>query len=338
MTNTFVHDPFAVGRSSFRKSTTTATSLSSLSSQHSEGSNHVTYILYLIRHGEAAHNILEKAAMKKAKEEAIAAGYDPDSEQVHDRMEVARQNVLDDPALFDPALSQHGRIEAQLARKRLEELLQSMPDLLSEPTEVLVSPLQRALQTAEIIFPPSSHVHIHIREELRERETGKPPDTCSSCEELRRRRNNFQLFTFSRQLQLSIAKLDFPYFGRLFGGGGANPSGGGGSSNQEQPQQASRQDGSGGIINNNNDENDTPFHEEDKSMLRHRTHLLFSLLPESHSQHVAVVTHKGYLRELEHGPMGQRNTAEFQNCEIRVYKVTFSKGGSEELDAVERIV
>jgi hypothetical protein len=53
-----------------------------------------TFTLYLIRHGEATHNVLEKAARKAALEKAIADGYDKDSDEAKNRMEEARKGVL----------------------------------------------------------------------------------------------------------------------------------------------------------------------------------------------------------------------------------------------------
>lgn len=304
-----------------RMSTTTTTRHASPDANNSTP-DRITYTLYLIRHGEAAHNILEKSAKEKIKEDAVAAGLDPSSDEIRAQVEEARKKVLDDPTLFDARLSEQGRIEAQAARQRLQEMLQTMPDMLQEPTEVLVSPLQRALQTADIIFPPCAEVHIHVREELRERQTGKPPDTRSSSDVLRRR-ETFQRFSMSRLRLFSIAKLDLPYLGHLFGGVKQEDD-----NNQDDYLEEVDDD----------DDDIASFQEEDKHMLRNRTQRLFNLLPELQSQHIAVVTHKGYLRELEHGPLCQRNTPEFQNCEIRVYKVTFSKGRCQDLDAIERIV
>ena len=64
--------------------------------------------------------------------------------------------------------------------------------------------------------------------------------------------------------------------------------------------------------------------EEDKAELRRRTERIAELLAESDSTSVAFVTHKGYLRELERGPLGNPDATEFKNAEIRIYKITFS--------------
>lgn len=66
------------------------------------------------------------------------------------------------------------------------------------------------------------------------------------------------------------------------------------------------------------------FTQEDKEELRKRTERLFVLLGETDQTSIAVVIHKGYLRELERGPLGQTNAKEFKNCEIRAYNVTVS--------------
>jgi hypothetical protein len=63
---------------------------------------------------------------------------------------------------------------------------------------------------------------------------------------------------------------------------------------------------------------------DEKPMLRARTRKLFELLVDSGHQVLAVVTHKGYLRELEQGPLGQETATEFSNCEVRVYQMTFT--------------
>ena len=36
---------------------------------------------------------------------------------------------------------------------------------------------------------------------------------------------------------------------------------------------------------------------------------------------IAIVTHKGFLREFEHGPLGRPQATEFGNCEVRVYRL-----------------
>ena len=63
---------------------------------------------------------------------------------------------------------------------------------------------------------------------------------------------------------------------------------------------------------------------EGKEMLRVRTKQVFDLLKTSSHRVICIVTHKGYLRELERGYLGQPRATEFQNCEVRVYRVNLS--------------
>ena len=61
---------------------------------------------------------------------------------------------------------------------------------------------------------------------------------------------------------------------------------------------------------------------EEKDMLRLRTQKVFGLMAATDHHSVCMVTHKGYLRELERGYLGQPDATEFANCEVRVYRVT----------------
>jgi len=45
------------------------------------------------------------------------------------------------------------------------------------------------------------------------------------------------------------------------------------------------------------------------------------------------VTHKGFLRELERGSLGQEHAVEFGNCELRVYEVHWKSDGEVEPNA-----
>jgi broad specificity phosphatase PhoE len=271
-----------------------------------------TVILYLIRHGEASHNVLEKAAKKRAKEECIAEGYAPDSPEVKQAMEEARKSVLHDVNLFDASLSDLGRQEATTASKQLQELVVANNGLIL-PEEVLVSPLTRTLETADLIFP--DHANIRVREELRERQTGLPPDSRRSTATLRRR-PTFHRFSMSRIRGQSMTNFELPQFAQLFLGD---------DSDDED-------------FLNCDDSSDYSMieeTEEDKQMLRKRTKKLFELLIESEHSSLAIVTHKGYLRELERGQFEQPDAKEFNNCEVRVYRVTV--GADKALECAERI-
>ena len=170
--------------------------------------------LYFIRHGEAKHNILEKAAIKKAKEDAVAEGFAEDAEETKQRMELARQEILNNESLLDAELSPDGMKEAEGARNDIERIIKDKA--LPPPTEVLVSPLQRALQTANIVFP--GHKNIKVREEVRERLTGKACDRKTSAFKMARR-DTFRNFNMNRQLRSSIKQSNALCCRRRRGGG-----------------------------------------------------------------------------------------------------------------------
>lgn len=261
----------------------------STNGRHRKPKRALEFTLYLIRHGEASHNVLEKIATQQALEDALAEGLGEDDELTKERMEKARQGVLLDNALLDAPLSDMGKEEADQARIALERL--SKDHSLEPPEEILVSPLTRTLETANLIFP--KHVNVHVREELRERNTGKPPDARSPANQLRSRLS-FARFSMNRLAE--FCELE------------------------EEKLHQGEQD------------------EEDKATLRNRTFQLFHLLAESPSdtKSIAVVTHKGYLRELERGPFGNPSSPEFKNCEIRVYRVRVHPG-IESIDYARRI-
>jgi len=41
---------------------------------------------------------------------------------------------------------------------------------------------------------------------------------------------------------------------------------------------------------------------------------------------IYLVTHKGWLREFEHGALGRPHAAEFGNCELRIFEFEISAG------------
>ncbi|KAL3939043.1 MAG: hypothetical protein SGBAC_006169 [Bacillariaceae sp.] len=250
--------------------------------------------LFLIRHGEASHNVLEKMAKEAALQQSLAEGLKADDELTKERMELARQRVLLDDKLFDAPLSDLGREEAMNTSTDLISLAKAQN--LPFPEEILVSPLTRTLETANLIFP--HHSNVHVREELRERCTGKPPDSRSSTMQLRSR-ISFSRFSMNRLEELASLQ----------------------QSQQQQQQHEIRKE------------------EETKILLRERTRQLFRLLAECppSRKSIAVVTHKAYLRELERGPFGNPEAAEFKNGEIRVYKIRLHPE-TEYIEQADRIV
>ncbi len=192
-------------------------------------------------------------------------------------------------SLRDAKLSDVGRSDAQHAGKRLSKMEQP-------PSCVLVSPL--ALETANIVFP--EHPNLQVRYDLSER--GMPPHKRSSS--LRR--------AFRRLREESLSSLE--------ASDSLEFSDSEHSDEQHNELYRRKHDRSEGrdfrLIRRLRDEN--------REELRKRTQRLLTLLGESVDTSVAVVTHKGYLRELENGPLGQTDVQEFDNCEARVYRLVLS--------------
>mmetsp|Transcript_141650 Transcript_141650/g.353185 ORF Transcript_141650/g.353185 Transcript_141650/m.353185 type:complete len:283 (+) Transcript_141650:93-941(+) len=66
---------------------------------------------------------------------------------------------------------------------------------------------------------------------------------------------------------------------------------------------------------------------EDAASLRERTTALSEVLRCLQDDTVCVVSHKGFLRELERGPFGREEAKEFKPGEVRVFDVTLSPEG-----------
>jgi len=146
-----------------------------------------------------------------------------------------------------------------------------------------VSPLQRALQTAAALFEGNIAVRRHVREELEERHTGYACDTRHSTNTLKARQS-FMEFSFAVIGRASAAK------------------------HERERRHAPGVEAIAAV--------------EDKQQMRARTGLLAGLLEAVPEASVALVTHKGYLRELERGPLGRPDATECGNAEVRTYKVT----------------
>lgn len=129
--------------------------------------------MFLVRHGEAVHNIEEQKAKRRAAAEAEAQGHAEGSEAHKKMIEAARKAALRDEQLRDASLSTTGKGQTVAAKDELRALTEN--DMgLPAPAVVLVSPLQRTLETAAILFP--DHPRVHVCEDLRERRTGLPCD------------------------------------------------------------------------------------------------------------------------------------------------------------------
>lgn len=229
--------------------------------------------LVLVRHGEALHNIREREAKKQAQLEASGKGFAEGSAEVRSEVERAMKEVLRDEAFRDAPLSPNGKAMALDAQAEMNRL---MAKGISMPTRVLVSPLERALQTAAIVFP--NHPSTHVVEDLRERRTGLPCDERKMAAEVAARAT-FCHMSFDHLLHQDLLRVP------------GNPS------------------------------------LEDKPKLRERTAEVVELLRSRPDHCLAIVTHKGFLRELERGPLERPEATEFGNCEVRVYDVTFTPDG-----------
>lgn len=246
--------------------------------------------LYFIRHGEAKHNILEKAAIKKAREEAVAEGYAEDSEEAKRRMELARQEILNNELLLDAPLSPAGMEEAEGARRDIERIIREKE--LPTPTEVLVSPLQRALQTANLVFP--YHKNVKVREEVRERLTGKACDRKTSAFKMARR-DTFRNFNMKRQLHNSFKQRARTLPERVLGSLPESVSlrsffAARRGSNEDDANESGAKSETGKTSSTSLRSSQHVV--EDKMMLRERTRKLFDLIAESKHDVIAVVTHK----------------------------------------------
>jgi broad specificity phosphatase PhoE len=288
-----------------------------------------TYTLYLIRHGEAHHNVHEKRAQKKALKAVIADGIAPDSVEAKRRIELARQQVLLDQSFFDASLSEKGNREAVAVRhvihqwttpakndkKNKHEPAPAPFPPLPPPTRVLVSPLQRTLQTAELVFP--HHPNVHVREELRERLTGRPADNRMASHVSAQRFNRFSFLKLRQNSIVNTMKTMLPFLADKDDDSDDND---GDEKDSTPPPVAVASHPTAPLHQHSSFNSDCSV--EDEAQLRQRTLKLLELLRQDADNTVAVVTHKGFLRGLERGPFGQPDAAEFSNGQCKVYRVT----------------
>lgn len=252
--------------------------------QHSTSALHRRRTLYLVRHGEAVHNVLEAKAQAQALVEAQELQLS--EEDTKALMEERRKAVLHDISLRDAPLTENGRQQAFECGKKLQKLIDERR--VHAPTEAMVSPLHRTLETCEILLDTvNPAIKAHIRPEIQERITLLPPDT------VRRRDSLFRCM----------------------------------------------EDNSGRFIMNftDRDVQEECKARESQEMLRERAAKMFHLLMEMEHRHLLIVSHKGYLRELERGLLGLKDSPLFGNAELRVYRVIFTKG-ERSLESVERLV
>jgi len=275
-------------------------------------------MLYLIRHGEAVHNVLEKEAQRKAAAEAEAFGHRKGSDTYKAMLEMARKAVLNDDNQEDPELSPAGSNQALATRKELARLTSEAGELVPEPTIVLVSPLRRTLQTAALVFPNHPQVCVHTL--VQEKNTGLACDTPGSLVAASRQKE-FAFMDFSVVLT-SEARLTISSVNAMSEHVSTNQRelcsrqcSKTSTSDVMQPQRRLHSDSCIGEI-------------EDNPKLRQRTTRIIDFLHTCEDNVICVVSHKGYLRELERGPLGRPEAVEFGTGEIRVYEVLLRPDGA----------
>mmetsp|Transcript_49962 Transcript_49962/g.142977 ORF Transcript_49962/g.142977 Transcript_49962/m.142977 type:complete len:385 (-) Transcript_49962:15-1169(-) len=292
---------FALGKEVIHREFKKADSVPQLQEQPAPAA--VTKIVYLIRHGEAIHNVLEKAAQKRAATEAEALGHRRGSQQYAAMLEMARKAVLHDANQTDPELSEAGHGQALETREEIEQLTSTWN--MPPPTRVFVSPLKRTLQTAAAVFPEHPKVQVHAL--VRERRTGLACDEPSPQWEMCR--------------QKCFAHMDFGDV--LAAEAAAEDVAGTVATASSEPfrrvitPETRRTRSVGSVVDQL----------EDAKKLRLRTARLADLLSGTEDRAVCVVTHKGYLRELERGCLGAPEATEFGTGEVRAYEVLVGPSG-----------
>lgn len=236
-------------------------------------------IIYLVRHAEAEHNVLEQQAIQQA----IASGALCKQEQ-----EKARKSVLQNPSLRDSPLSRGGKLQARKSSQNLHELFRTSSKEHAKfhpPQVVLVSPLRRALMTATELFHNYENGPRFVALEIcREKRTGLACDERSSVQDLMQQ---FPHVDFSDLLHSS-----------------------------------------------------SPDPGEDNEQVRKRTKdFLEECLANVDEDYVAIVSHKGWLRELRHTlkssvdkndlnvdfDIEEWDQTLYKNAEIRVAEFSYSK-------------
>lgn len=126
-------------------------------------------IVYLVRHAQAAHNVVEEQIKKEMK---AAGTFDEKA------WKAASQKAMNTDAFLNPGLSSTGTDQVKGSGQTFEQLIEHTHYPL--PQTVLVSPLRRTLMTSNILFP--DHSDVRATECIRERRTGFPFDERQSAE------------------------------------------------------------------------------------------------------------------------------------------------------------
>lgn len=236
-------------------------------------------IIYLVRHAEAEHNVEERLAQDQARQSGGQAS----------EVEAARKVALRNTAFLDASLSRDGRAQVAKAAASFSELLRGTH--YPAPEVVFASPLQRALQTASILF--DGHPTVRAMEFLREKRTGLP---CDERKEVSEVECEFPHICFDDVRRVDLAGPD----GYVF--------------RQEL--------------------------KEDNEAVAVRSARLLGFLRLEPAESIAIVTHKGFLREFNRGPLvdslaleGLQLSTVFGNAEVRVCEMKWGADGTLTVDA-----
>mmetsp|Transcript_30169 Transcript_30169/g.70470 ORF Transcript_30169/g.70470 Transcript_30169/m.70470 type:complete len:358 (+) Transcript_30169:253-1326(+) len=221
-------------------------------------------LIYVARHAQALHNVKEQEAVSQAKRWT----------QSQQLLEQARKSVLDDPSLRDAPLSPPGHHQIQRQQSLLTLLNEQDGQSYPRPEIVLVSPLRRALETATELF----HLVPQQQQPSDDGSTttttttttssSSPPPRFVALEVLREKRTGFVADERSSvtDLQGQFPHVDFSDLVTL----------------QSTHATAVRPG------------------EDNASVQQRARYVLDHTLPALTETTVALVTHKGWLREMRH--------------------------------------
>jgi len=265
--------------------------------------------VYFIRHAEAVHNVAERKAKSDARKTAQATA--KHSEEIKASEEKAREQVLLDPAFHDPQLSQDGIRQAKRLQQNLDRLFRCSTQF-RPPSLILVSPLERTLQTLLHVFPTDrwNNENVVPMELLREKRTGRPCDERSDLADL--------------ECRATYKNMDFTAMYRR-----------GLMSDTDVAQECEGDQDSIVALSVG----------EGNADVAERAAELLDYIKRSEHTVIAVVTHKAFLRELERGPLKQcwkqvnipgvthgeeeggaeGAPIEFGNAEMRIYDLEYSE-------------
>jgi broad specificity phosphatase PhoE len=264
-----------------------------------------TGVVYFIRHAEATHNIEEKRAIQQA----IANG-------IHDKEEheKARRAVLDDETLRDAPLSANGKSQVRQTGSHLSLLHKTGNWRYPPPKIVLVSPLRRALMTATELFGSIEQQQQQVEEDSSTTTTATTITTTQrpifiAMEILREKRTGFAADERSSvdALEQEFPHVDFTDLKRL----------------QKLDKGASTTPTKVVVV---------PIGEDNAAVRNRARAFLQGPLASLEEDAIAIVTHKGWLREMrktikgwvDHGTvhvdfdLDQWDQTLYGNAELRV--------------------